>query len=199
MLNENFVYLGSAITFIGGFSYFLDTIKGKIQPNRVSWFLWALAPLIAFFAQIQQGVGIQSLLTLTFGLIPAMVFVGSFFNKKSFWKIEKIDIICGILSLLGLLLWYFTQVGNIAIFFSILADGLASLPTLVKAYNEPETENSHVFFANAVSAIIVLFTIKIWNFQNYGFPLYMLLMMGAIALCIQAKVGRIVKRALQAI
>src|SRR4029079_2044583 len=124
--NENFVYLGSAITFLGGFSYLWDTLRGKVQPNRVSWLLWSLAPLIAFASQIQQHVGIQSLLTFTFGALPALVFIGSFFNKKSFWKIEKLDIICGALSLLGLVLWYITQVGNVAIFFSILADGLAS-------------------------------------------------------------------------
>ena len=190
MLNENFVIVGSIITLAGGLSYFFDTVKGKVQPNRVSWLLWALAPLIAFAAEIQQGVGIQSLLTFSFGLIPAIVFIGSFLNKKSYWKIEAFDIFCGALSLLGLLLWYFTKVGNIAILFSIFADASASFPTLVKAYKEPETENDHVFFANAVSAIITLFTITAWNFQTYGFPIYMLVMMGSIALLIRFKIGK---------
>lgn len=190
MLNENFVILGSIITFIGGASYLFDTIKGKIQPNRVSWFLWALAPLIAFFAEIKQGVGIQSLLTFTVGFIPFLVFIASFVNEKSFWKIEKIDIICGVLSLLGLVSWYITKVGNVAIFFSILADGLASFPTLIKAYQEPETENSHVFSANAISGVITLLTIRVWNFQNFGFPLYIVLMMGAIAIFIEYKVEK---------
>lgn len=187
MLNANFIILGALITLIGGFSYLLDTVKGKIQPNRVSWFLWALAPFIAFAAEIKQGVGIQSLLTLSVGLVPAMVFLGSFVNKKSYWKLERLDIICGLLSLLGLALWYLTKVGNIAIAFAILSDGLASFPTLVKAYKEPETENSHVFFANAISGIITLLTIQSWNFQNYGFPLYILIMMSSIGLLIQFK------------
>lgn len=194
MLNENFVYLGSLITFIGGFSYLWSTLRGRVRPNRVSWLLWSLAPLIAFASQVQQGVGIQSLLTFTFGALPALVFIGSFFNKKSFWRIEKLDIICGLLSLLGLLLWHITQVGNVAIFFSILADGLASFPTLVKSFKEPETENSHIFFANTISAVITLFTIKAWNFQTYGFPVYMIVMMGIIALLIQFKLGKLLKK-----
>lgn len=194
MLNSNFVYLGSLITFLGGFSYLWDTLQGKIQPNRVSWFLWSLAPLIAFAAEVKQGVGIQALLTFTFGALPALVFLGSFVNKKSFWKIEKVDIICGILSLTGLFLWYITRIGNVAIAFSIMADGLASFPTLIKSFHQPETENSHIFFANTLSAFITLLTVKNWNFQTYGFPVYMIIMMGAIALCIQFKIGKLIKK-----
>jgi hypothetical protein len=57
MLDEKFVILGIIVGFIGSLSYLIDTIKGKTKPNRVTWFLWALAPLIAFTAEIKQGVG----------------------------------------------------------------------------------------------------------------------------------------------
>ena len=96
MLNENFVIVGIIITFVGSSSYLIDTIRGKVQPNKVSWFLWALAPILAFFAEIQQGVGIQSLLTFTVGFIPAVIFIASFVNKKSYWKLEKLDVVCGV-------------------------------------------------------------------------------------------------------
>jgi hypothetical protein len=59
MINPNFVYLGMLFQFAGGMSYLIDTVKGKIQPNRVSWTLFVLAPALAFFAQLQQGVGME--------------------------------------------------------------------------------------------------------------------------------------------
>ncbi|MEK9178462.1 MAG: hypothetical protein AAB801_01630, partial [Patescibacteria group bacterium] len=65
MLNENFVYVGLFIASLGNIVYLIQTLRGKVQPNRVTWFLWALAPLIAFAAQIKQGVGVQSLLTFS--------------------------------------------------------------------------------------------------------------------------------------
>ena len=58
MLNPNFVYFGVLLNFLGGISYLIDTVKGKVQPNRVSWLLWSFAPMIAFVGQISQGVGI---------------------------------------------------------------------------------------------------------------------------------------------
>lgn len=102
MLNENYVFLGTAIFFFGSIGYFIETLKGKVKPNRVSWFLWALAPIIAFAAEIQQGVGIQALLTGIVGFVGLSVFLASLINKKAFWKITTLDIVCGILSFIGL-------------------------------------------------------------------------------------------------
>src|SRR5258707_575357 len=106
MLNPNFVILGVLIGLFGGLSYLIDTLKGKVQPNKVSFLLWTLSPLIIFIAQVKQGVGIQSLMTLSFVLVPLSVFFASFLNKKANWKITKFDLFCGSFSVLGLLLWY---------------------------------------------------------------------------------------------
>lgn len=173
MINQNFIYLGALIFFLGSIGYFVETIKGKVKPNRVTWFLWGLAPMIAFFAQIKQGVGLQSLLTFMVGFVPFLILLASFINKDSYWKLKKFDLICGLLSIIGLILWQITKVGNIAIFFSIIADLIAGWPTTVKSYNHPETENYWLYLGNAVFALITLLTIKAWTFETYSFSLYM--------------------------
>jgi hypothetical protein len=104
MLNENFVYIGAALSFLGALSYLIDTLKGKAQPNKVTWFVWALAPLVALWPTLQQGVGVQSLLTFMVGFNPLLIFLASFVNKKAYWKITKLDLTCGALSILGLVL-----------------------------------------------------------------------------------------------
>lgn len=190
MLNENFVILGVVIFAIGSLNYLIDTIKGKVKPNRVTFFLWALAPLIAFAAEIKQGVGIQSLMTFMVGFSPLAIFIASFVNKKSQWKLGRFDFICGTLSLIGLLLWYITKVNNVAILFGILADGLAALPTIVKSYNYPETENGWVYLAAAISATLTLLTIDTWNFAHWGFPVYILIVTLIIFTLVQFKIGK---------
>lgn len=191
MINENFAFLGAAIFAFGSVGYFLDTLKGRVKPNRVTWFIWALAPLIAFAAQIKEGVGIhQSLLTFTVGFIPLLILVASFVNKKSYWKIGKLDITCGALSLVGLLLWQIIGTGLIAIVFAIIADGLAALPTVIKSYKFPETENWLLYFANAVSAGITILTIKVWNLETFAFPLYILLLTGLLSILIKFEIGK---------
>ena len=41
-----YVGLGAIITVAGNAAYALDTVRGNTQPNRVSWFMWMVAPLI---------------------------------------------------------------------------------------------------------------------------------------------------------
>jgi len=190
MIDERFVIVGAVLGFIGGMSYLVDTIKGKTQPNKVSWLLWAIAPLIAFYAEIKQGVGLPALMTFMVGFNPLLIFFASFVNKKSQWKISKFDLFCGALSIIGLILWQITQIGNLAILFAILSDGLAGIPTIVKSYREPETENYKVFLFGAINAFITLLAIKEWNFAHYGFPIYIFLICLLLFLLIKFKLGK---------
>lgn len=197
MLNENFVILGAFINFLGGLTYIRDTLEGKVKPNRVSWGLWALAVAIAFASEISQGVGIQSLATFIVGFMPLLIFIASFFNKKSYWKLTRFDLGCGMLSILGLLLWYITKVGNVAIVFSIFSDFMAGVPTLIKSYKFPETENWKEFLSSCINVVIALLTIKIWRFQYYGFPLYIFLFDITAVLLIRFKLGKNLRKLLR--
>ena len=191
MLNQNFVIVGAIIATIGGASYLIETLKGKVKPNRVSYFLWSLAPLIAFFAELKQGVGLQSLMTFMVGFLPLTTFIASFVNINAEWKLTSFDVTCGALSVVGLILWSITKSGNIAIVFSILADALAALPTIVKAFNYPETEIAWPYFTATISAGLTLLTIKVWDFAVYAFPLYILLVTLVISSLVQFKLGRL--------
>jgi len=190
MINKNFIYFGALIFLISSFPYIIETIKGKIKPNKVSWFIWTLAPLIAFFAQIKQGVGLESLLTFSMSFVPLLVFLAWFLNKKSFWKIEKSDLICGTLSILGLFFWQITKKGNVAIFFSILSDFFAALPTVKKSFFYPETENYLVYFGSLFFSLITLLSLKNWSFENYSFSLYIFLLDLVIVIFIKFRLKR---------
>jgi hypothetical protein len=172
MIDDRFAILGALFGLIGAVSYIKDTISGKVKPNRVSWFMWALAPLIAFAAQLDKGVGWTSVMTFSVGFNPLLIFMASFVNKKSEWKLERLDVICGVSSFFGLILWMISREANVAIFFALTADILASIPTLVKSYKFPETENYKVFLFGMGNSLIALLTIREWNFETASFPIY---------------------------
>ncbi len=190
MIDQNFVIVGAIIAAAGSLSYLVDTLKGKVKPNRVSFLLWSLAPLIAFFAEVKQGVGIQALMTFIVGFLPLTIFIASFVNKKAVWNLTGFDLMCGALSIIGLVLWFITKSGNIAIIFSILADGLAAMPTIVKSFNYPETESAWPYFASTISAILTLLTVKVWNIANIAFPLYIVLITLVIFSLVHFKLGK---------
>ncbi|MCA9332242.1 hypothetical protein KDA00_00010 [Candidatus Saccharibacteria bacterium] len=190
MINEKFVLVGAALNLMGSSTYAWNTFKGRTKPNRVTWFLWALAPLIAFAAQINEGVTWASIMTFMVGFGPLVIFTVSFIDRKAYWKISNLDIICGITSLLALLFWYLTGTGVIAIMFSIIADLLAGIPTIVKSWKEPETEHHAVFRNGALSATITLLVIDDWTFASYSFALYILLICLLLYVLIRFKLGK---------
>ena len=194
MIDERFVYVGVVLSLIGGLKYIIDTLKGKAKPNRVTWLLWSVAPLLAFSAEIQKGVGIQSLMTLVVGINPLLVFFASFVNKNAYWKLYKIDYFYGALALIGIIAWKITGDGNIAIIFSILADGFASLPTIIKSFKNPETESSTIYLFSGINALITLLTIESWTFAHWGFPIYFVIICTILFSLIHFKIGKLYTR-----
>ena len=189
MIDQNFVIVGVIIGFAGTVTYIIDTYKGKTRPNRVSWFMWTLAPYVAFAAQLSEGVGIQSLLTFMAGTCPLLVLIASFMNRKAVWKLTSFDFLCGVLSLLGLLLWLITRHADIAIIFAIAADGMAAIPTIRKSYTDPDSEGWVNYLAAAIAAGITLLTVEDWSFANFGFSLYLLLVCVLISSLVRFRIG----------
>ncbi len=167
--------MGALISFAFAIPYIVDTVKGKVKPNRATWFILSIAPMLALAGEINEGVGMRSIITFMSGFTPLMFFLASFVNKKSYWKLTKLDYTLAGLSLLGLVLYILSGQGNVAIVFAILADGLGFAPTLIKAYKYPETENYLPFIGGCISVVIGLLTITDWSFAEWAFPMYLLL------------------------
>ncbi len=189
MINENFVLVGALLNITGSLTYAWSTLKGSTKPNRVSWFLWMVIPMIAFFAQIGEGVGLSSLMTFMVGFGPFLVLTASLMNKKAYWKVSKLDKWCGALSVFAVVLWLVTGTGIIAIALSIVADLLAGVPILIKAYKDPESENHSVFRNGVISAVITTLTIQKWTFASYAFPIYIFLICSVLYGLIRFKLG----------
>lgn len=191
MIDQNWVYLAVAINLAGALVYAYSVVKGNTQPNRVTWFILSLAPILAFSAMIFQGVSFkESIFTLSTGISPLIIFISIFFAKQPKWKLTRFDLTCGALSLVGFILWMILKEGNVAIIFSILADGLAFLPTIVKAYRYPETENPYAFLTGVFAACIALAILTTYDFKHVAFPLYILLADMLAVLFIYGKLGK---------
>jgi hypothetical protein len=175
VINENWIYLGSAIGAAGALVYLRDTLRGTTKPNRVTWLLWACAPLLAAGVEFHDGVGLRALPTFMVGFMPVLIFVASFHNAASVWKVRRIDYACGALSVLGTIVWFATQNGILAISAAIAADFLAGVPTLMKSWTHPETETIHSYIGAVVSMVIVLLTITDWTFQEAAFPVFIVI------------------------
>ena len=188
MINENFIYVGALLNLIGSISYVIDTIKGKTKPNRISWSLWALAPMVAFFAMLGEGVSFTgALMTFMVGFGPLLVLLASFLNKKSIWKITKFDIFCGLFSMISILLWVSTKNTLLSLSFAVIADLMAGIPTIKKSWTYSDTESSAPYSTGIINQIITFLIIKDFSYINIAFPIYFVLINTIIILGIYRK------------
>lgn len=169
------VIISIFVSLSGSTAYIVNTLKGKTKPNRVSWFLWAAAPLIGTGAAISSDADIWATVRIFLaGFIPLVVLISSFVNKQSYWKLTAFDFTCGLWSVLALAVWLLTDSPEAAILFAATADGLAALPTLIKSWKYPETETGWTFMAGFIATLLVLPSIPNWNIENSAFQIYLL-------------------------
>lgn len=187
MIDQRFVIVGALISFGAVSVYIRDTIRGRTQPNRVTWLLWGFAPMLAFAAELQAHVGLGSLMTFTVGFNPLLVLAASFVNPNASWTIGRFDYVCGALSIMGTIGWLLTQNPNIALIASIAADALAALPTVRKAIISPRSESRVVYLGGIVNSAITLLAARRHDAAHIAFPIYILLINLALTVILRPR------------
>ena len=189
MLDPHVVFIGAAIGLSGTLLYARDTLRGTTQPNRVTWLLWTIAPMLAFADELRQGVGLQSVMTFTIGFGPLVVLLASFANKSAVWKIGPFDIACGIASVGGIALWLATSNNTVALASFMAADAMAGLPTLVKSWKAPETESVNTYLTSLINALLTLATVSVWSSAVVAFPIQIVIFNTALIALIGGRLG----------
>lgn len=187
MLPEKIIIIAVVVSLIGDFFYLRGMFLGHVKPNLISWFMWMLAPFLGVFFQLKAGAGFSVVPVFAAGFCPFLVIIYSFILKNGYWKITLFDSICGILSLLALILYVFTRNLEISILFVILSDGLAAIPTIIKSWKFPETENASLYLLGIFNNILGLLIIKDWTFSIYSLGIYFIVVNSIISFAILYK------------
>ncbi len=190
MIPDYFAIIGAIVASLGGLYYLYETIRGKSKPNRITWLLWGLFPMIIFIAQRVQGVEGLSWVSFAAGFTPFLVLAASFINKRAYWKTELRDYYLMAAGFIGIVLWALTDNPNIAIVFALVADLLAGVPTLIKSYTHPETESWIAYAISTLGFGIGILAIQSYIFENYAFVIYLFIMNGTLAYFASRKLPR---------
>ena len=187
MIDPRFVFLGALLSLGGSTRYAWLTWRGRTRPNRITWSLWALAPAVGFAAQVDEGVGLPAVLTLSIALGPAIIFLASFTNAAAYWRIRAFDLACGAVSLVALWLWLALDQPVAAVAAAVLADLVAGIPTIRKAWAFPETEHWAVFALGGANGVIAVLTLQTWGIAEAAFPLYIAVLGTGVAVLVTAR------------
>ena len=181
------------IRLAGGAQYTLAVVRRTARPNIVTWFLWGVTPMIALAAQTDRE-GPAAAVTFALGLGPLVVSAVAFRTDRSASHLTPFTVGCAAASLAGVVLWQVTAMPILAVVFCVLADLLATLPTLRKAYADPASEYAPPYLLSILAMLVTLGTVAEPDPTVYAFPLYMLLVNVVLFAFAALPIGRVVRR-----
>lgn len=191
MLDPQWVFLGAALGLVGSVHYAYSTIRGTTRPNLVTWSLWAFAPLVAFFAQLDAGVGLPAVMTLAAGLGPLLVVVTGLISRHNRAAVGPFDFVCAGVALAAIGAWIGWEQAELGILLAIAADAVAVLPTAVKAWRRPDSENPLFYWLVAAGAGVTLTTVTAADVPSLAFVVYQLVACLALVAVVSVRTVRV--------
>jgi hypothetical protein len=149
------------LSLISPISYTKSMLAHKSKPHKVT-------RLVIWFASIAGILGILGSNNLA-GIIFALIFL----TRATYLLImsaiygiggsSKLDRVCLVLGVLAVVTYAVTRNGLLTVALGVLADLIAYIPTFVKTYRQPKSEDPIFFGIELVASLFGIFAIWEWR------------------------------------
>lgn len=160
-------------------------LEGKARPHRTTYLVLSLITALATASLFAQQDKVALWLAVASTLQCLVTFGLSIKYGMGGWG--KIDIVCLIIALLGIVLWQTTKNPIVALYASILADFTGMIPALVKTFLFPETEIWAYYGFNVIAGLCTVLAIREVSLQSVSYPLYILVINLVMVVIIRRK------------
>ncbi|GAA2660890.1 hypothetical protein GCM10010400_19250 [Streptomyces aculeolatus] len=187
MIDPRWVFVSAVLGMAGSVRYAVAVVRGTVRPNLVTWSLWAAVPLIAFSAQLDSGVGLPAVQTLVAGAGPLVVVVTAVCTRRNLARLGVFDLACAVVAGAALGAWLGLGEAALAVVFSVAADAAAALPTVVKAWRDPASENLLFYVLVGTGAAVTLLTISSSSPAAWAFAAYVLTLSASLVAVVSVR------------
>lgn len=174
--NLFFGILGSIISIIAFIPYLKAIFKKTTRPSGPSWWTWTILTFVAVTSSWFAGASWQVLI-LPVWLCFSQLLVAILSIKHGDNNWDWLNKTCVATALLGILLWLVTGQPLVALFISIAADFLASVPNFRHTWKNPEQENRLGWTLGWGSSVLELLAVSSWSPAQAGWAVYFFLNM----------------------
>ncbi len=164
--------VGSLLPIVSCTTYTIEILQGKVQPQRMTRFLLLVVTALTLSSLLGSHDRSGMWLALMSFIQSALLFALSL--KKGMGGRDRLDFICFALCIAGLAGWYASGQSLVGLVLSIVADLVASLPSLVKTWRLPHTESLLFYGIDTVAGLLVLMAGP-YGWRSVLFPAYIVL------------------------
>jgi len=172
-LHNLLIWLSNIFIFSSYLSYEWAMIKGRAKPHRTTRLVLFIIVILGFLSLYAQGdrtvvwfLGICAFQSLVMLIMSIKYGMGG-------WA--KIDILCLVIALIGIVLWRITSNPALGLYGAIIADIAGMIPALLKTYRLPKTEYYLTYVFDLVAILLTGLAIQNGGFNEYLYPVYLFL------------------------
>ncbi len=160
--------VGIALELVSEGVYVCGTLKNTIRPHVFTWLGWGIIATIVGAAQFVSGAGATvwvtaSVALMCFTVASLALRQGNAYIHPSDW-IFFIGSVCAILS------WLLTHEPLVAVVIVMIADTLAFVPMIRKAYKKPDEDSALAFFFSTLRNVFALIALQSFVPVNWIYP-----------------------------
>ena len=178
-IHEILGIIAGILALLGYIPYIISIISGKTRPNKATWVIWSIVGALLAFSFLAEGDKNAIWLPLGYFLGPLIIAVLSLRYGYSVWG--KLDKICIIAAIISILPWVVLKDATLTLLINVLIDSTGALPTIVKSYREPKSEDFSAWLIFFIANTTQLFAISDWNIAAI-YPIYLFLLAGTIVI-----------------
>lgn len=182
MINTLLIGLSIFLALISYVVYVRAILAGDAKPHRTTRFCTALITILAVVSLYAQGSTVAVWFSGVFAVGSIIIFLLTIKYGMGGWA--KTDIICLVISLLGIIIWQITKDPVYGLVASIAADLFGQIPMLIKTHKYPETEVWTFYFLDVLSAFFSIVASGAGGIKELAYPLYIMAIDGFTILLI---------------
>lgn len=189
LTHEMIGIIAGILALAGYIPYIIGILRGKTRPNKASWIIWTVVGALLAFSYMAEGDQNAIWLPLGYFLGPLIVAIMSLRYGYSEWS--RLDKICLVAAIISIVPWLLSSDATITLLINVLIDSLGAVPTIVKTYHEPETEDFTAWVVFFIANTLQLFAISTLNLTIL-YPIYLFILAGSIvALILKDKIKHV--------
>jgi len=165
------VLLSSISVFISYLIYEWAMIKGKAKPHRTTRLVILIITALGASSLFAQNDRVVAIFLGICAIQSLVMFLMSFKWGMGGWA--KIDIVCLVIALVGIVLWKVTSNPVLGLYGAVGADLFGMIPALIKTYRLPDTEYSPTYVFDLIAIALTALAIRNGGFNEYLYPVYL--------------------------
>lgn len=177
-MKEVFAVASLAVSIAANIPYIVETIKGKVRPERISWLIWTFLGGTYYFS----AVFAEGATWFTFGELigPVMILILSI--KYGVGGKSRLDKYSLTIALVAFALLFVLEGVLVSLLLALFIDAIGAFLTIRKLLLDPASESRSFWILAAIAGMLALLSLHTYNLDTVLFPIYVVLLSTFIAL-----------------